>query len=228
MTQVNTTAANTGAHTTEILDSITKSELKFLQVALLADKTRPQMENAIVRYCDKLNQFVIASSDAHRLHVVTLGKHYATVDILNDVCFQVDVNALLRQMTAHKCGGVSILVRISASGEFINADIIGTGVPAFHGVVIPDDNKYPNINNVLIGNLPNNHMGLKGAFNGHYVADACTHLCGSKRETDTHRVTFWQETELRPCVVLDSTRQLGNNEMYYGRKFALIMPMQNF
>jgi hypothetical protein len=66
MTQVTTTAANTGAHTTEILDSITKSELKFLQVALLADKTRPQMENAIVRYCDKLNQFVIASSDTHR------------------------------------------------------------------------------------------------------------------------------------------------------------------
>lgn len=225
MTQVDTTT--TGTHTgthTEIIGTLTRAELKFLQVATSTDKTRIVLNSAVVRYSDKCKSWIVATTDTHRMHVVCTGINLHLGNVKSDIVKVVDINSIIRQMTAFKSETLDIVARLSNGGEFIGLEFVAQNVPSVQNSIV-DLGEFPNIERIFVESLDSMHVGLKGAFNGAYMSDACLNLI-TKKETNTHRVTYWQEKPLTPAYVLDSTAWIYETNVNIGRKFAIVMPMQ--
>lgn len=218
-----TTTTGTGTHT-EIVGTLTRAEIKFLQVALSTDKTRENITHGVIRYSTKCNSFIVASTDTHRLHVVRTGKNHCLECVKNDCLSIVDINSIARQMTAFKSDKLDILARMTNSGEYIGLEFVAQNVPAIQNAIVTNTSMFPNIDNVMLESLDSKNVGLKGCFNGAYISDACTHLV-NKKENEM-RLTFWQAETMRIAYVLDSTCSVNSYHVELGRKFAIIMPMQ--
>lgn len=225
MTQVNTTSAGTHTGTfTELIGTLTRAEIKFLQVALSTDKTREQLTHGVIRYSEKCNSFIVASTDTHRLHVVRVGKNGNLEGCKTDIMPTVDINSIARQMAAFKSDRLDIYARISTTGEYIALEFIAQNVPAIQNAIITNIGAFPNIESVMLESLDSQHVGLKGSFNGAYISDACTHLMEKKE--NAVRVTFWQMESMRPAYILDSQCSINSHHVELGRKFSIVMPMQ--
>lgn len=218
------TTAQTGAVITETIASLTKLEIKFLQVAISKDKTRESLQFGTVRYADKLNGFIVATTDTHRLHVVCAGNNGNLHQCKTDINHMLDIDLIGRQMTALKLDTVEITARISYTGEFIGVSVESTAGVEIHGAIVAKGN-YPNVDKVIPDSFGIEHRGLKGAFNPRYMVDAMAHITPKK---ETEKVHFWQEKSLHPAVVFDHTMRENELTLEPGRKFALIMPMHNW
>lgn len=219
----NTTGTHTGTFT-ELIGTLTRADIKFLQVALSTDKTREQLTHGVIRYSTKCNSFIVASTDTHRLHVVRAGKNGNLEGCKNDIMVTVDVNSIARQMSAFKSDRLDIFARISTTGEYIALEFIAQNVPAIQNAIITNVGAFPNIESVMLESLDSKNVGLKGCFDGTYISDACTHLVNKKE--NAMRLTFWQAETMRPAYVLDSQCSVNAYHVELGYKFALIMPMQ--
>ena len=218
------TAAGNGAVLTETIATLTKLEIKFLQVALIKDKTREIMQYGTVRYSDKCAGFIVATTDTHRLHVVRAGNNGNLHGCKNDINHVLDIDLIARQMTALKLDTVEIIARISYTGEFIGLSVessTGVNIP---GAVVNMAN-YPNVDRVIPDSFSLDYRGLKGAFNPRYMIDAMAHMTPKK---ETEKVHFWQNEALRPAVVFDYSVRENAVSFEPGRKFAVVMPMHNW
>jgi hypothetical protein len=225
MTQVDTTTTGTytGTHT-ELIGTLTRAELKFLQVACSTDKTRIVLNSAVVRYSIKCNSWIVATTDTHRMHVVRTGINHCLENVKSDIIKVIDINSIVRQMTAFKSEKLDIFARVSTTGEYIDVEFIAQSVPAIQNSIV-DLGLFPDVERIFVDRLDSIHIGLKGAFNGVYMSDACLNLV-TKKEDNTQRVTFWQEKPLSIAYALDSTCWVSGASVDLGRKFSIIMPMQ--
>jgi hypothetical protein len=221
--ETTTTGTHTGTHT-ELIGTLTRAELKFLQVGCSTDKTRMVLNSAVVRYSIKCNSWIVATTDTHRMHVVRTGTNQCLDNVKSDIEKVVDINSIIRQMVAFKSDKLDILARVSTSGEFIGLEFIAQNVPDIQNPII-GLGQFPNVERIFLDSLDSIHVGLKGAFNGAYISDACLNLV-NKKEENTQRVTFWQEKPLSIAYALDSTCWVSGASVSLGRKFAIVMPMQ--
>ena len=224
-----TSTLNAGTHTgtcTEIIGTLSKNDLRFLAVALSTDKTRDSLTVGQIRYSAKCASIICGTSDTHRMHVVCIGNHYMLDNCRGDIQIAIDINSALKTCTAFKVDEIVISATVTNAGEFLKIDVTARGVDQIPNIM-PLVQNMPNFERVIPDVWGIEHQGLKGAFNPAYIADACKYICDTGKNDGAPRVKFWQNETLRPAIVFDNRAITGNCLIDPGRRFAIIMPMQD-